>query len=270
MNRKELDDTKKYYVYGLYDPNEKHPFYVGKGTGNRKNAHLWESEESNPKKQKKISKIENPKTKIIYGNLEEAKAYDIEWFLIHWLKVQPKCNLTNKNEKWGAAPPKLKGEKNPHYGKKFTNNKGKNNPMFGVTGENHPRYGKTHSKETKRKISEAQKGTTLSEEAKKKVSDALMENHPLRGVTGEDHPLHGTTISEEQKEQISKSLQGENHHSSKLTEQEAGEVKWLARHGDIEQQKVAKIYGISKQSVTSIKKGRNWEHADPQPVSLDT
>jgi hypothetical protein len=110
----------------------------------------------------------------------------------------------------------------------------------------------------------------IDNDTKKKISNALMENHPLRGVTGEDHPLHGTTISEEQKEQISKSLQGENHHSSKLTEQEAGEVKWLARHGDIEQQKVAKIYGISKQSVTSIKKERNWEHADPRPVSLDT
>lgn len=35
---------------------------------------------------------------------------------------------------------------------------GENNPMYGRTGENNPNYGKQHSEETKRKISENQKG----------------------------------------------------------------------------------------------------------------
>ena len=39
-------------------------------------------------------------------------------------------------------------------------------------GENHPMYGKHHTEETKKKISEAKKGKTLSEETRKKMSEA--------------------------------------------------------------------------------------------------
>jgi DNA-binding XRE family transcriptional regulator len=273
MNRQKLGKEKRYYVYGLYDPKKKLPFYIGKGTGKRKTAHFRKHEKGyNNHKDNKIQKIEEqgrtPYSKVIYDKLTEAKAYDREWALIHILKNHPKCNLTNINTSWGSSPPKLKGKENPNYGKQFIDNSGKNNPMYGVTGKDHPRYGKTHSEETKKKISETQRGNSLSEETKEKVSKALKENHPLRGVTGEDHPLHGTTISEEQKQEISESLQGENHHNNKLTETEAAEVKWLARSADIEQQQVAKIYGISKQSVTSIKKGRTWEHVKPQRVEV--
>jgi len=35
---------------------------------------------------------------------------------------------------------------------------GENNPMFGITGENHPRFGKNHSDETKKIISDAMTG----------------------------------------------------------------------------------------------------------------
>ena len=55
--------------------------------------------------------------------------------------------------------------------------KGKNAPMYGRTGENAPMYGKHHSEETRRKISEANKGHTFygkhqSDEAKRKISEA--------------------------------------------------------------------------------------------------
>jgi group I intron endonuclease len=39
-------------------------------------------------------------------------------------------------------------------------NAGENNPMFGVLGENHPRFGKNHSEEARSKISET-KGTAI-------------------------------------------------------------------------------------------------------------
>lgn len=67
-----------------------------------------------------------------------------------------------------------KGENHPLYGKKrpelSERMKGENHPMFGKkrpdlskinserTGENHPMYGKHHSAETRRKLSEANKG----------------------------------------------------------------------------------------------------------------
>ncbi len=44
---------------------------------------------------------------------------------------------------------------------------GKNNPCYGKIGENHPRYGKTHSEETKKKLSEKNSG----------------ENNPMYGKT---------------------------------------------------------------------------------------
>ena len=43
-------------------------------------------------------------------------------------------------------------ERNREFGK------GENNPMYGLKGELHPRYGKKHSEETKKKISEMCRG----------------------------------------------------------------------------------------------------------------
>ena len=41
---------------------------------------------------------------------------------------------------------------------KFRNLKGKNNPMYGVLGENHHRFGTHHTNDTKDKISKVNKG----------------------------------------------------------------------------------------------------------------
>ena len=52
---------------------------------------------------------------------------------------------------------------------------GENHPMYNKHGKDNPNYGKTHTEETKKKISEANKGKQsrnkgkpLSEETKKK------------------------------------------------------------------------------------------------------
>lgn len=57
---------------------------------------------------------------------------------------------------------KIHSEKYKQYlSKKFT---GKNNPMYGVCGEKHPSFGKPLSDETKRKLSEANKGKMCGED----------------------------------------------------------------------------------------------------------
>ena len=52
-------------------------------------------------------------------------------------------------------------ERNPEFGK------GENNPMYGLKGELHPRYGKKHSEETKNKLKKPK-----TEEHKNKLSIA--------------------------------------------------------------------------------------------------
>lgn len=57
-----------------------------------------------------------------------------------------------------------------HQCKRF----GKDNPMYGRRGKDHPCWGKPCSEETRRKISESNKGKIMSEEAKKKISSTLL------------------------------------------------------------------------------------------------
>jgi predicted transcriptional regulator len=84
-----------------------------------------------------------------------------------------------------------------------------NDPMFGYNIQNGGNVNK-HSEETKRKMSEAQKGENhylygkhLPEETKRKMSEARK---------GENHHLYGKHHSEETKRKISEARKGENHH----------------------------------------------------------
>ena len=73
--------------------------------------------------------------------------------------------------------------------------KGEKNPMYGRTGEKHPRYGKTNSEETLKIMSEAKKG----------------EKNPMYGRTGEKHPRYGKTNSEKHKKIMSFRMMGEKN-----------------------------------------------------------
>lgn len=70
-----------------------------------------------------------------------------------------------------------------------------------ISGENHPMYGKHHTEETRKKISESHKGLFSG------------DKNPMFGVkrTGEDNPMYGTHLSEETKKKISNALSGENN-----------------------------------------------------------
>jgi len=100
------------------------------------------------------------------------------------------------------------GEKNPNFGKKHTKEtkrkisqalKGENNPMFGITGKNHPMFGRINNKhpnyskklseETKQKISESKKGRKHTIETCQKISKGKRgkycgkDSHMWRGGT---------------------------------------------------------------------------------------
>lgn len=72
---------------------------------------------------------------------------------------------------------------------------GKNSPMYGRKGEEHPAYGYKHTPEAKAKMSKAKSG----------------ENNPNYGKKGKEHPAFGYKHTSEAKTKISKAMSGENN-----------------------------------------------------------
>ncbi|AGE49885.1 GIY-YIG catalytic domain-containing endonuclease [Paramecium bursaria Chlorella virus Can18-4] len=83
---------------------------------------------------------------------------------------------------------------------------GEKNHMYGRTGEKSPNYGKTLDEETKKKISEAMTGKTHTNETKQKMSKARI---------GEKHHFYGKTLSDENKQKLSEANTGEKNPMSK-------------------------------------------------------
>ena len=62
-------------------------------------------------------------------------------------------------------------------------------------GENNPQYGKHHSEDTRRKISDTLKGRTVTDETRRKISDAMK----------------GRTVTDETRRKMSEAMKGENN-----------------------------------------------------------
>jgi len=102
----------------------------------------------------------------------------------------------------GLCGPVMIGKTHPMYGKKHskeTRKKMSESHKGKYTGENHPNYGKTISEEHKKKLREAHTGRKLSKEHKKKMSEARK---------GENHPMYGKKLSQEHKKNLSESHKG--------------------------------------------------------------
>lgn len=73
-----------YYVYNYVDPRDGQPFYIGKGIGDRKNAHLVECSDS--EKVKRIADIQaaglEPIVRIVARDLTEKEAFLVEKSMI--------------------------------------------------------------------------------------------------------------------------------------------------------------------------------------------
>lgn len=78
---------------------------------------------------------------IFASNLTQEEACNMEKLLIKELESNNPDKGYN-NDEGGGLPPIMRGEKNPFFG----------NHSF--SGENHPMFGKKHSEETRRKMSE--------------------------------------------------------------------------------------------------------------------
>jgi hypothetical protein len=165
-----------YYTYAFLR-EDRTPYYIGKGQGNR--AY---------RRNKKDIKPPKDKSRIIFlkQNLTEEEAFKHEKYMIAVfgrkdLGTGILHNRTDGGEgssglihseetkrKMGKAH---KGEKNHNYGKTLSEET-KRKISEAHKGENHYLYGKSHSEESKRKMSESGKVKIFSEEHKRKISEA--------------------------------------------------------------------------------------------------
>ena len=169
-------DEKRYYVYEWIRLDTNEPFYVGKGCGDR-----WRNlyRDYNPRFMNIINKVPVV-VSILIDNLTEEESFDFECYYI-WLYRDiigyDICNIPD-----GGEGQSLCGELNPFYGKH-------------------------HSEETRKLLSEQHKGMTYSQETKDKLSAMRKgEGNSMWGRRGELSPHWGKKHSEERKDNISKAL----------------------------------------------------------------
>lgn len=160
-----------YYVYKLTDHRTGKPMYVGKGSGDRKDKHVQKVRlgmvSENRYKDKVIRDIYKetgryPESVVVAEFKDEDEAYTFETSLIeHYGVYKEGGMLTNilkenappnhtgrkRSEQTRAKLADRRGEKNPVWGRKHTNewkqaaskrNTGKNNTCYGKTGVDHP------------------------------------------------------------------------------------------------------------------------------------
>lgn len=91
-----MDDDLRYYVYVYIDPRNYEEFYYGQGKGSRKEAHLYETKDT--EKVKRIREIKKdglePIIKVIAANLTKSEALLIEKTLI-WKLGRTLTNISS-------------------------------------------------------------------------------------------------------------------------------------------------------------------------------
>lgn len=130
----------------------------------------------------------NVKHEILFENIAEEKIDELEKSLIE----KYNCQIDNGN-----------GYNIDFGGKhRIVSDYTKEKLSKSLSGENHPNYGKHLSKDTKRRIAEAQIGKYVSEETREKIRKAQTWQK------GENNPNYGKHWSKEIREKISNGLSG--------------------------------------------------------------
>lgn len=139
-------------------------------------------------------------------------------------------------------------------------------------------FGRSHSKETKEKISKAKKGVKMSEEARSKMKG---RKSPLKGVTGESHPSFGRKRTEEEK----RSIQLNTPHRIEiimmdietneiimkfLSKKSAGQ--WLVDNNKCQSRNVRSVASTITRAIAnkSISYGYKWDEVNERQSTIET
>ena len=157
-----------YYTYA-YLREDKTPYYIGKGKGDR--AYKKSKNDIKPPKDK--SRI-----LLLKQNLTEAEAFKHEIYMIDVfgrkdLGTGILHNMTNGGEGTSGA---IRSDETRRKMSEALKGKPRSKEIRRKISESHK--GKTHSEESRRNMSESQKGKTFSEETKRKLSESQKgKNH---------------------------------------------------------------------------------------------
>jgi hypothetical protein len=235
-----------FYVYTYKHPDTEKPFYIGKGRENRFMQHMSDNEEKcfNKRLTGTIRNIkETGKKPIIvklHENLDEetALAWEDHYVKLYGRKGIDEDGILMNIMEGGIQTPKNQGENHPMYGKKHTEESKKkmSETQKRILKENpelHGMLGKTHTEESKEKNRQSHLGKKASQETRDKISKAR---------SGKKHP-EGT--GEKIADKLSKmwlmgSPEGNYHIITNLN-------KWSKENG-LDQGNLVKVAsGISKQ-----------------------
>lgn len=145
-------------------------------------------------------------------------------------------------------------------------------PSYNITNGGEGTSGHNHSPETRKKISESNKGKqnrlglTNSIEHNANISAALQgktysKERKIKwrqSRFGNEQPL-GLLGIEKSRNIQSEQLKGELGPNAKLNERQVREIKQLIRDG-LSTRKIAKLFGVGKSIIGDIGRGRCWSH----------
>lgn len=232
-------DTRKEgnFIYGDYSFNYE-PFYVGKGKNDRYKEHLRECRlnKDTTHKSNLIKKIIRnggyPEVILIENSLTETEALELEVLLIKVigrfdLKIGP---LTNKTDGGDGIS-----------GYKWTDEQ-----KLGIKGRKTSRLGVETSDDHKKKISEANKGKTWSDDKERVVK---FSNLKKEQCAGENNPFFGKHHSEETLKKTRKEIIMYDYDMVKI-----GEYKSLTECSKITDFPISKISSVANGKIKHYKK----------------
>ena len=283
-----------YYVYLLINPENKKPFYVGKGKRNRIKRHFNNYTSVNRNKSEIIDKLKDNGynfdqcSKKLVKNLENGQALELEKFLIKEIGINNLTNITSG----GTKTPDLKGTNHPST---KLSKKQVEKIKWLIQNTNHPHKiiaseyniskfvvddistGKTWSHIDGKKPDI--KLTSEKEEKRKRAAHMkwLAENTDLyqKSIAKkyDSTAVYVNNLKKERKRPGLTSIKPDWYEKGMIIDEKRksmAEIKWLSRNHDMENKEIARRYQVSSSTVSEIKNNRTWKNVSPKiPNFLD-